>query len=160
VSDWALSTTGTITFVMVDSNGTEVTGLGSGFTLQVSKNGGAFAASSGTKAEIGSGWYSYIYPAAEADTLGEVSIRVTGAGCVQQNLVYQVAAARLSLSSVVEGTLTLQHALRLLIAWIAGKTSGANTGTITYKSQDGATDRIVLGVDGDGERLTTAVDGS
>lgn len=89
-NEWQLNQANKITFVMVDSNNAEVAGLGSGFTLQVSKNGGAFAASAGTKAEIGSGWYSYLATAAEADTIGPVSIKVTGAGAVQQNLEYVV----------------------------------------------------------------------
>lgn len=91
--EWTLDAQNTITFVMVDANGTEVTGLGSGFTLQISKNGGAFNASAGTKAEIGNGWYSYVSTAGEADTAGPVSIRVSGAGAVQQNLAYLVEAA-------------------------------------------------------------------
>lgn len=88
--EWQLNQRNLITFVMVDSNGTEVAGLGGGFTLQISKAGGAFAASGGDKAEIGSGWYSYNALAAEADMAGPVAIRVTGAGAVQQNLEYVV----------------------------------------------------------------------
>jgi hypothetical protein len=87
-----LDATNRITFVMINLGGTEVAGLGSGFTLQVSKNGGAWAASAGTKAEIGSGWYSYIFTAGECDTEGPISVKVTGAGAVQQNLAYQVGA--------------------------------------------------------------------
>lgn len=75
---------------MVDANNTEVAGLGAGYTLQISKNGGAFAASAGTKAEISNGWYTYLATAAEADTIGVVAVRVTGAGAVQQNLEYTV----------------------------------------------------------------------
>lgn len=78
-------------FVMLDTNGAAVTGLGTGFTVTVSKNGGAFGASAGTKAEIGSGWYSYTITAAEADTAGPLALTITGAGAVQQNLLYQVA---------------------------------------------------------------------
>lgn len=79
-----------IMFVMIDSSGTEVTGLGTGFTLGISKAGAAFGASAGTKAEIGSGWYSYELTASETDTLGELAIKVTGSGAVQQNLLYDV----------------------------------------------------------------------
>lgn len=75
---------------MVDSNNNEVSGLGNGFTLQISKNGGAFAASEGTKAEIGNGWYTYLATAAEADTVGPIAILITGAGAIQQNLEYVV----------------------------------------------------------------------
>ncbi len=88
--NWTLNQQNRITFVMVDSNGAEVAGLGAAFALEISKSGGAFAASAGTKAEIGNGWYTYLATAAEADTVGPVAIRVTGAGCVQQNLEYVV----------------------------------------------------------------------
>ncbi len=79
-----------ITFVMVDTTGIEVAGLSDTFTLQVSKAGGAFAASAGTKAEISNGWYSYLLTAGETDTPGPLSIRVTGTGSSQQNLEYTV----------------------------------------------------------------------
>lgn len=82
-----------ITFVMVDSAGVEVTGLGTGFALQVSKNAGAFGASAGTKAEIGSGWYSYVFTATETNTLGPLAVKVTGAGAVQQNILYEVVGS-------------------------------------------------------------------
>lgn len=87
---WVLNQINLIVFVMVDNTGTEVAGLGNGFTLEVSKAGGAFVASAGTKAEIGNGWYSYQTTVGEADTIGPVAVRVTGAGCVQQNLIYVV----------------------------------------------------------------------
>lgn len=88
--DWQLNQANQIDFVMVDSAGNEVAGLGSGFTLQLCKSGGSFAPSAGTKAEIGSGWYSYLSTAGEADTPGPVAVKVTGAGAVQQNLEYVV----------------------------------------------------------------------
>lgn len=87
------STAETIKFVMVDSNGTEVTGLGSGFTISVNKPGsGSFVAGGGTKSELGSGWYQYVTTTGETDTEGELAFIVTGSGAVQQNLVYQVGA--------------------------------------------------------------------
>lgn len=88
--EWRLNQQNRITFVMVDGTNTEVAGLGGTFTLEISKNGGAFTGSAGVKAEISDGWYTYLATAAEADTVGVVSIRVTGAGAVQQNLEYEV----------------------------------------------------------------------
>lgn len=90
IATWKLSQANLITFVLVDSNGLEVTGLGSGFTLQISKAGGAFAGSAGTKAEIGNGVYSYVSTANEANTIGSVFIVITHASIVQQNLEYVV----------------------------------------------------------------------
>lgn len=82
-----------IAFALTSSLGAPVTGLGTGITVQISKNGGAFAASTGTKAEIGSGWYSYELSAAETDTVGPLAVTVTGAGALQANLSYQVSGA-------------------------------------------------------------------
>lgn len=87
---WQPNQANTITFVMVDSAGDEVTGLGGTFTLQVAKHGGSFAASAGTKSEIGNGWYRYTATAAEADTIGPIAVIVTASGAVQQNLEYVV----------------------------------------------------------------------
>ena len=81
-----------ITFVLIDSSGNEVAGLGDAFSLEISKAGGAFASGLGTKAEIGSGWYSYLATADEADTYGPVSVTADGVGTVQQNLEYVVGA--------------------------------------------------------------------
>lgn len=78
------------TFVMIDNAGVEVAGLGAGFTLQISKVAGAFAPSAGVKAEISNGFYAYTFTAAEVDTPGALSVRVTGVGCIQQNLVFLV----------------------------------------------------------------------
>lgn len=90
-SEWRLSQQNRVCFVMVDAANTEVSGIGNGnLIVQISKNGAAFAAAGGTNTEIGNGWYSYLATALEADTLGPVAIRVTGAGAVQQNLEYVV----------------------------------------------------------------------
>jgi hypothetical protein len=107
---WELDNVNTITFVLVDGSGVEVTGLGATFTLEVSKNGGAFVGSAGTKAEIANGWYSYIATAGEADTLGPVSIKVTGAGIVQQNLEYVVEQRT---AGAVEYTYTVKNSVTL-----------------------------------------------
>lgn len=86
---WILNQPNLIKFVLIDASGNEVTGLGSGFTLEISKgDGGAFTGSAGTKSELGNGWYQYVTTAGEADTPGDVAIKVTHASIVQQNLVY------------------------------------------------------------------------
>jgi len=124
--EWVLNQANLITFVLVDSNNTEVAGLGSGFTLQLSKAGGAFAAGAGTKAEISNGWYSYLATAAEADTLGPVPIRITGAGVVQQNLEYVVKQRNINAIAftytVDDGTDPIPGAT----VWITTDIAGAN----------------------------------
>ena len=82
-----------ISFVMVDVNCDEVPGLGVAFNPFVSKAGAAFAAGVGAEGEISNGWYHYTLTAAETNTVGPLAIRVTGAGAVQQNLLFFVKSA-------------------------------------------------------------------
>ncbi|MHC4748308.1 MAG: hypothetical protein ACYTFW_00395 [Planctomycetota bacterium] len=125
---WELNNVNTITFVLVDNTNTEVTGLGSGFTLEISKNGGAFAGSAGTKSEIGNGWYKYVATAAEADTVGVVSIKITHASIVQQNLEYVVeqrTAGAVYYTYTVKNTVTL-NPIDGVEVWVTTDVAGNN----------------------------------
>jgi len=88
-----LESTELIVFVMVDDTSTEVPDLGTDFTVQISKNGEAFEASAGDKAEVGLGYYSYELTADETDTLGALAVVITADGCIQQNLIYEVSGS-------------------------------------------------------------------
>lgn len=127
---WKLSQTNLITFVLVDSDGTEVTGLGTGFTLQISKAGGAFAGSAGTKAEIGSGWYKYTSTAGEADTVGPVAIKVTHASIVQQNMEYVCESRAIT---AIEFTYTVTNSV----------TAAAIEGVQVWFCPNGDTSRVI-----------------
>lgn len=125
---WKLSQQNLITFVLIDSDGNEVAGIGSGFTLQLSKAGAAFAGSAGTKAEIGSGWYKYLTTTGEADTVGPVAVKITHASIVQQNLEYVVEQRTIN---AVEFTYTVTNsvtsaAIEGVQVWIAVDTAGLN----------------------------------
>lgn len=87
---WTPNQPNTILFVLVNSSGNEVTGLGSNFVLQLSKAGGSFSASAGVKSEISFGWYKYISTAGEADTPGPIAVTITHASISNQNLEYVV----------------------------------------------------------------------
>ena len=89
---WELGQQNLITFVIVNAAMVEIPGLGVAFNLFVSKAGGVFNPSAGTKGEIGSGWYRYLSTAAEANTVGPVSVYITAAGAIQQNLEYVVVS--------------------------------------------------------------------
>lgn len=124
--EWIRNQANRIAFVMVDSSGNEVAGLGSGFTLQLSKNGGAFAGSAGTKAEISDGWYSYTATAGEADTVGPVAVKVTGSGAVQQNLEYVVKQRT---AGAIEYTYTVTDGsdpIEGVDVWVTTDLAGAN----------------------------------
>jgi hypothetical protein len=81
-----------VTFVLVDSNNQEVSGLGSSFDFLISKNGAAALAGTGVKAEISGlvGWYSYEFTETESTPSGPRSVQADGAGTVLQNLEYVV----------------------------------------------------------------------
>lgn len=103
-SGWQQNQPNTILFVLVDSNGSEVSGLSDTWDIEVYKNGGSFQPGAGVKSEIGNGWYKYISSAGEADTPGPVAIRVTHASAVQQNLEYVVETR---VASAIDFTYTI-----------------------------------------------------
>lgn len=88
-----LNQTNLITFVLIDSGNVEVAGLGTTFTVSVAKGVNAFVLGTGTKSEIGSGWYGYELTANECDSVGALAVKAIGAGTVQQNLSYFVGGA-------------------------------------------------------------------
>jgi hypothetical protein len=118
-----------ICFVMVDGNYTEVPGLGAAVNMFISKNGGVFNPSAAVRSEIGNGWYTALLPAAECDTIGPVSIYMTGAGCIQQNTEYVVQQRNVNCHSF---TYTLINSVTLLPVesakiWITTDLAGLNT---------------------------------
>lgn len=89
--EWSLNQQNLIKFVLIDSSGAEVSGLGGTFDLGISKGGfpvPAFTPGLGLKGEISRGWYYYQSVLAESDTSGEIAIYAEGVGTIQQNLVY------------------------------------------------------------------------
>lgn len=111
VAPWNPNQRNLITFILADANGDEVEGLDDTFTLVIAKAGGALVAGAGDKAEMGSGWYSYLSTQAEADTPGPVSISATGPGVKQQNLEYVVLERTVT---AVPFTYTLTNSVTLL----------------------------------------------
>ncbi len=103
--------TNMIKFVMVDANYLEVAGLGAAFNVFVAKPGLAFVPGVGAKAETSNGHYEYTLTAAECDTIGPLGVRVTGAGCIQQNLEYVVQQRN---AGCLEFTYTVTNSVTLL----------------------------------------------
>ena len=55
---------------------------------------------------------------------------------------------------------TLEEAMKICLAALAGKVSGAGTTTVTIRSADDTADRIVATVDTDGNRSAITLDGA
>ena len=136
---------------MVDSTD-HVTGkTGLTLTITASKDAAAFASISPTVTELSSGWYKLALTTSHTDTLGDLAIHITGTGADPTDLVDQVVAfdpgvAYLTGSTVVEtaGSYTTQQALSIILAAVAGRTSGSG---LTFKTPDNSATRIVATVD-------------
>lgn len=82
-----------------------------------------------------------------------------GAGSMRWTGTEEEGVSPAVLDVVLEDTLTLGEALRVMLAALAGVSTGSGTATVRFKGQDGTTDRIVATVDGKGNRLSVAVSG-
>lgn len=125
---WTLNQTNAAKFVLIDSFGNEVDGLGDTWDIEVSKGaGGAFGAGAGTKSEISDGWYQYIATAGESDTAGPIALKITHASIVQQNLAYCVG----SFTNGEGRTYTVTNSVTLLpiegaTVWVTTDLAGDN----------------------------------
>jgi hypothetical protein len=89
--EWQPNSENEAKFQLVDSTVTAVTGLGSNFMFDICLPGtSVFTDGTGSKLEIGRGWYKYISPSAESAILGELAVTASGVGTTQQNLTYQI----------------------------------------------------------------------
>lgn len=61
---------------------------------------------------------------------------------------------------LIEAGLSAAETQRLALAVLAGRVSGAGTGTETFKGIDGVTDRVVSTVDDNGNRTAVTLDGT
>ena len=89
-------------FVMIDANGSELTGLT--VSAFIRKPGGSFAEADGTVTELSAGWYSYSNDPGESDTAGPVALYFTATGAKQQNMICVVETIQ---SNIVEHTYTV-----------------------------------------------------
>lgn len=59
---------------------------------------------------------------------------------------------------LVEGAITLRQAMRVMLAYLAGKASGGGTASITFRNQADSLNRITMTVDEQGDRTNVALD--
>ena len=163
-----------------NSNGAAISAIGSdyGAILQGGTNAGLYLGSTSSMAlqmyvdaavaaarieNIGSG------PGLEClgvggDILADITGNLSGsAGSVTAGVTLTadergaVAAALLDLAAAIDGK-TPRETLRYMAAVLAGKLSGAGTGTETVLGLDGATERVVATVDASGNRTGMSYD--
>lgn len=104
---------------------------------------------------------SYFDPA--ADTV----VNVTNVAMVNALATDAVSAAALAagavdeiLDEVVEGSITLRQAIRIMLARLVNKASGGATTTVTFRDVADTKPRVTMTVDADGNRSAVTLDGA
>lgn len=149
-----------VTFPILDADGDPVSAAAA-LDSEVSLDGAAFADCTNEATEIGtSGIYYLDLTAAEmnADTVA-LRVQTSTSGAKTAPIIFypeEVGDLRIDpatiMATVVEGTLTLTHTLRVMLAVLAGKASGLNTTTAVFRDQADTKNRISATVDASGNR--------
>ena len=84
------SSTTKIPVLLVSSTDDKTAVTSATVTVQVSKNGGAFATASGSVSEIANGWYVLTLSATETNTVGPLLVRATATGADEWRDYHQV----------------------------------------------------------------------
>jgi len=112
----------------------------------------AILADTGTDGvKIGSAAITTASFAAGAIDAAAIAANAIGASELATDAVTEIYA------HAVEDAITMDQAMRLVIAWIAGKATGGGTTSITYRDQGDTLNRITLTVDANGNRTATAI---
>jgi hypothetical protein len=85
-------TTPTLLLLLVSSADDKTAVTGATVTAQISKNGGAFAATTNSPTEVGRGFYKVVLTAAETETLGQMAIVASATGCNEFRDRYKVVS--------------------------------------------------------------------
>lgn len=72
-----------------------------------------------------------------------------------QGLICRTVIAEAVQEYVIEGSLTMEEVMRIILSAVAGDSAGAGTSVFSYKSVDGGTSRIQATFDVDGNRQIT-----
>lgn len=99
-------------------------------------------------------WNSLAASYNEAGTMG-AKLNAAGSGGVDYDALKQAVWEH-----TVEGSLSAEEIIRIVLSAISGETQGIGTSTEKYKSLDGSIDRIEATFDAEGNRLTVDLDGT
>ena len=99
---------------------------------------------------------------AVSDNDNRVTVEVNGTigGVAWSSYHVPVKIVRRTLADGDIDGYTLEEAMKICLAALAGKVSGAGTTSITIRSADDSTDRIVATVDSNGNRSSVTLDGA
>ena len=132
-------------------------------TAVISKDGAAFASPVGAVSEIANGWYKIALTAADMNA-DNIAIHATSPSqqpldvLINTDLLSTLTAA--IFTYVIEGTLTFEQGMRLILSMMAADATQLTTNPI-FKSLSGAKTRLAANVTAGGAtRTMTTVDGT
>ena len=99
---------------------------------------------------------STAFPLKSADTGLTQVARVGADGDTLETLSNEIAA-KMATAENIEGTYTLKDAIRIILAFAAGKVSGGGTSSIKFRSTGDDVDRIQATVDSSGNRTAVTI---
>ena len=99
---------------------------------------------------------STAFPLKSADTGATQVARVGADGDTLETLSNEIAA-KMATAENIEGTYTLKDAIRIILAFAAGKVSGGGTSSIKFRSTGDDVDRIQATVDSSGNRTAVTI---
>jgi len=99
---------------------------------------------------------STAFPLKSADTGATQVARVGADGDTLETLSDEIAA-KMATAENIEGTYTLKDAIRIILAFAAGKVSGGGTSSIKFRSTGDDVDRIQATVDASGNRTAVTL---
>jgi len=134
--------------------------------IRLSKNGGTMADKTETTTcthdELG--YYNCFFDATDTGTLGSLQLMVKMAGAAPVWHNYMVIEPDLYdimySTGILEGTLSLSEALRIILAALAGKLSGGGTTTRYIRDVADTKPRITATIDTSGNRTAVTLDGT
>ena len=141
-------------------NGTPKTGLSPTVTIWDISDGSEDV-SAAAMTEVAGGWYRYDFSGRDTskDYVGRIDGGV-GQPTVERYIPVDIPAADSGgvLDGVVEGAVTVKHVLSVLLAAAAGIADGGGSNIITFYNQAEDVERLVLGVDEQGNRVLITID--
>tara|TARA_B100001248_G_scaffold239629_1_gene205033 strand:+ start:11849 stop:12331 length:483 start_codon:yes stop_codon:yes gene_type:complete len=91
---------------------------------------------------------------------GQGIIYWSGSDEINLNTIDAAVSGLLSGNTILEGSITFEHAQRIMLSALAGKVSGAGTGTEIFRDINDTKDRITSTVDNNGNRTNVVTDGT
>lgn len=105
--------------------------------------------------------YKWSLTLPELSTGQQVQIYITATiDGIDTGFIAESTQAADMLAEIVEDTLSLKDTLRILLAAMAGKSTGGGTNTIKFTDRSGTVNRITASVDDVGNRLNIILDAS